>query len=97
MTVLKFNPLPETRLVAEIDLLLVDSGVRRRGLGTWILANAQKVLRKKAVSHILINVVKTNESAIRFWKKNGFQPLSESEYTQSNGVEESTVYMMKKI
>ncbi len=92
-----FNPFKNVEKLAEVDLIVVDIKLRNKGLGTQLFKRARLYLKTYAVTHLLINVSKTNQYAMRFWKKLKFKTLSQTSFERSDGVQEETVYMVKKV
>ena len=92
-----FNPFKNVKKLAEIDLIVVEQKLRRHGFGKLIYKKGETYLRTYAVSHIMLNVRVGNTAAMHFWAKMHYKKLSSTQYERSDGAEEQTVYMIKKI
>jgi ribosomal protein S18 acetylase RimI-like enzyme len=57
---------------ALINELVVDSNYRNLGIGKKLIEYAIKKAKTKKMDEIEVGVMKENEGAIRFYKKNGF-------------------------
>jgi ribosomal protein S18 acetylase RimI-like enzyme len=97
MRLLQFNPFGKMGRVAEIDLLVVDKRLRRKGIGSALFKGACSSLYAFGVSNLLLNVKVGNSPAMLFWSHLGFRNISKTEYTRTDGMQEKTVYMMKKL
>jgi ribosomal protein S18 acetylase RimI-like enzyme len=93
----EFNPFHKVGKLAEVDLIVVDQKLRRRRLGTLLYTTAEQQLRIIGVTHVLINVKVGNVPAMLFWTKMGFKKVANTDYKRSDGADEKTIYMMKKI
>jgi|GEM_PF-6032711 len=92
-----FNPFKNVDKLAEVDLMVIEKKLRKRGFGTQLFKRASLHLRTYAVTHILINVAVSNKPALNFWKKQRFKTLSSTHFERADGEEEETVYMVRKI
>jgi RimJ/RimL family protein N-acetyltransferase len=69
-----FEHNPET---AFIELLMIASPHRSKGLGTEILQQVeQRVRQNSGVTRIEAGVQSNNPNALRFWERNGFETVS---------------------
>jgi ribosomal protein S18 acetylase RimI-like enzyme len=93
----EYNPFHKVGRLAEVDLLVVEKKLRRRGVGSYLYTSAQKQLKSYGVTHVLLNVKVGNVPAMIFWTKMGFKKVSGTDYKRTDGIEEKTIYMMKKI
>jgi ribosomal protein S18 acetylase RimI-like enzyme len=66
---------------AIISHLLVLGGFRDQGLGTALMAEAEKSLRDRNAARIALAVEKTNEGAIRLYERLGYTTRGETEET----------------
>lgn len=57
----------------EVARIAVDVRARRRGIGKGLLAYLEKFCRDNGIKKILLDVRKSNQAAICFYDKNGFQ------------------------
>lgn len=57
----------------EIARIAVKPEVRRQGIGKFLLEALEKMCRKNGISRILLDVRKSNETAVAFYKNNGFE------------------------
>ncbi len=58
---------------AEIARIAVSESARRQGIGKGLLDYTCKCCREKQIERILLDVRESNEGAIAFYKKHGFQ------------------------
>lgn len=58
---------------AEIARIAISEDVRRKGLGKGLLDYTCKCCREKQIEKLLLDVRESNEGAIAFYKKHGFQ------------------------
>ena len=61
---------------ADILNIGIDSDFKRQGYGTALLNHLIKELRKRHIDEILLEVRAGNQSAIQFYKKQGFEEIS---------------------
>jgi ribosomal protein S18 acetylase RimI-like enzyme len=61
---------------AHIDNLVVDEGVRRRGLGRRLLQTAAEWSRARGAEELLLTVWEGNEAAYGFYEKMGFSRIN---------------------
>ena len=61
---------------ADILNIGIDQGFKRQGYGTALLNHLIKELRKRHIVEILLEVRAGNQSAIQFYKKQGFKEIS---------------------
>jgi len=94
--ILEYNPFEKIKGLGEIDLIVVERSLRRRGIGTILFKRAAKHIESQNASHILLNVSTKNLPAIKFWTKMGFQAISKSCFEHHGGEREEIVYMMGK-
>ena len=59
-----------------IDDICVDKSVRGQGIGTLLYEHVKMQAKADGYNEIRLNVWSLNESAIRFYQKLGFAPLS---------------------
>ena len=62
----------ENAPLAHIITLDVAEKLRRRGIGSALLAECEKNLARRGVRHILLETAIDNEAAIAFWKRHGY-------------------------
>ncbi len=93
---LRFNPFSDGGKLAEVDLIVVERKLRRRGVGTQLFDAASRYMQELGVTNFLLNV-KIGNPATFFWEKMGFEKVSDTDYKRSDGVLEQTIYMVKKI
>jgi len=93
----QFNPFHKVGKLAEVDLIVVERKLRRKGIGSFLFNTAQANLKTLSVTHILLNVKVGNLPALNFWHRMGFKKVSDTEYNRSDGMKEKTVYMVKKV
>ncbi|MDY5845416.1 MAG: ribosomal protein S18-alanine N-acetyltransferase [Bariatricus sp.] len=56
----------------EIARIAVANEARRNGIGQFLFEEMLDICHRKELQRILLDVRKSNENAIRFYKKNGF-------------------------
>jgi len=56
--------------------IAVKKGLRRKGIGTLLIGMAKDIATKEGKEKITLEVRKSNETAIRFYEKNGFTQTS---------------------
>ena len=61
---------------ADILNIGIDPDFKRQGYGTGLLNHLIKELRKRNIGEILLEVRAGNKSAIRFYKRQGFEEIS---------------------
>ena len=61
---------------ADILNIGIDPDFKRQGYGTALLNHLIKELRKRYIVEILLEVRAGNQSAIQFYKKQGFEEIS---------------------
>ena len=71
-------PILVPRRYAVVDSIVVKSGFQKRGIGRLLMAKMQAWAIAKGASSIELNVYEFNETAISFYEKLGYQPLSRS-------------------
>lgn len=80
---------------ANLDLLAVKNGYRRRGVGRQLVLWLEEVARTAGITNIFVQVRKTNRGAIRFYEKLNFKTVDVATgYYQRR---ESAVIMCKAI
>ena len=67
-------------LVSNVQVL---RGFRDQGLGSALMASAEKLLRDRGVSQASLAVEKVNEGAIRLYRRLGYEVVGESVETWS--------------
>jgi len=93
----EFNPFHKVGRLAEVDLMTVERKLRRRGIGSALYRAAEIQMKTVSVTHILLNVKVGNVPAMLFWSKMGFKKVSKTQFKRADGIEERTIYMVKKI
>mgnify|MGYP004574765753 CR=1 FL=1 len=66
------------------NICLFDSGERRRGVGTMLMAVIQKEAAASGARMIVLETQSCNEAAIGFYRKNGFAVIGFDLYAYSN-------------
>ena len=61
---------------ADILNIGIDPDFKRQGYGTALLNHLIKELRKRYIGEILLEVREGNQSAIQFYKSQGFEEIS---------------------
>jgi GNAT superfamily N-acetyltransferase len=62
---------------AEIDNMCVDATFRAKGVGTALINEFKKWAKEHGVERLMVEAFSGNESAIEFYKQNGFTPYAE--------------------
>lgn len=63
-----------------IGLFMMNTKYQNQGLGSKIICECMKALRKQGYKKIKIGVDKKNPQSYSFWRKNGFTKTDENEY-----------------
>ena len=79
---------------AEVYNIAVDASHARCGVGTHLMDTVMNESMKRYASKVLLEVRKSNTSAIQFYERFGFQMLGERKDYYSNPVEDA--YVMEK-
>lgn len=81
---------------AELLRICVDKNFRRQGTATKIFEKAEEIFKEKSIAECFLEVRAGNESAVAFYKKNGFEILGKRKgyYTSYNN--EDALVMSKK-
>jgi ribosomal-protein-alanine N-acetyltransferase len=84
-----------SRSDARILMLAIDSRFRGKGLGTVLYREFQKECALKGIHTITLEVRKSNQAAIRFYERLGFQMVGKVEnyYTNGEDAYRMTLYM----
>ena len=92
-TVVGFSDYWQTFDSATICQIAVHPDIRRRQLGSAMMDEIINDCYAKRVRNITLEVRKTNQIAINFYKKHGFSEVLVKEKYYSNG--EDAIYMMR--
>lgn len=65
----------QIKKVGEISGLMVQNEYRRRGIAERLLAQAKAFFMEKGVRFYTVYTAVSNQTALRFYRKNGFLPL----------------------
>lgn len=68
----------------EIERVYVRKEFQRRKVGQSLLEKALAVAREKSVEFVWLGVWEKNEPAIRFYRKNGFEPFGQHIFMLGN-------------
>ena len=79
----------KTEKKAYISLIGCKSTVQKKGFGTWLLNQCEDKAIEDGMEQMLLEVDCDNESAISFYKKNG--------YAINGSTERNSMYMYKRI
>jgi ribosomal protein S18 acetylase RimI-like enzyme len=71
--VLPVSALPENAHVLGVVGLAVAPGARRQGVGSALLAAAERYVRARGVRKLSLHVLSTNETALRLYERLGFE------------------------
>jgi len=91
-----FNPFKKVGRMGEIDLIVVDERVRRKGVGRRLVEHSLKHLHGRGFTHVLLNV-RVDNPATSFWSKMGFRKVSKTGFDRSDGAKETIVYMVRSV
>ena len=72
-----FGIMTYANLNANLDLLAVKVGFRRRGVGKQIVAWLEAVAQTAGIANVYIQVRKSNPGAIKFYTRCGYQSIDE--------------------
>lgn len=75
---------PETVFDAELYNIAVIESEQRKGFGQLLFDRFLSVCRDKKVANIWLEVRKSNTNAIRFYERNGFEPVQTRNHFYSN-------------
>lgn len=78
---------------ATIARICVDKLYRNRGFAGDLLLKSEEILKQKQVEFYTLEVRRSNEAAIAFYKKHGFALITIKRRYYENG--EDALYMMK--
>jgi ribosomal-protein-alanine N-acetyltransferase len=78
---------------AELEYIYVEKEYRRKNIATKLLESMWKILEKKDIHSITLEVNCNNAAAIKFYEKNGFEKVSVREKYYGN---EDAFLMIKK-
>jgi GNAT superfamily N-acetyltransferase len=59
-----------------LNMICVESSKKGTGLGTYFLLNLMRDFKKKAYKEMQLDVFESNETALRWYLKNGFEVVS---------------------
>jgi ribosomal protein S18 acetylase RimI-like enzyme len=93
----QFNPFDKIGKLGEVDLIVVERKLRKRGVGKAMYKVAERHMKALGVTHVLLNVKVGNLSAMNFWPRMGFKKVSDTSFQRMDGGVEKTFYMVKKI
>jgi ribosomal-protein-alanine N-acetyltransferase len=62
---------------AHILNVTIRSGLRRQGLGTWLVREVLSMMEKNMVADVFLEVRRSNDAAIALYKKLGFEETFE--------------------
>ncbi|MFK5884110.1 MAG: GNAT family N-acetyltransferase [Candidatus Izemoplasma sp.] len=68
-------PLFKKRMWLTISTIIVDEDHRGKGIGKMLLGDLYRWAKKKNINEVELTVFAFNESAIEFYKKNGFRDI----------------------
>jgi GNAT superfamily N-acetyltransferase len=66
--------MPEWTRTGYITQFLVSRAYRRQGVGQMLMDTIDDWFRSRGLQKVLLNVDIANETGIRFWKRQGFEP-----------------------
>jgi ribosomal-protein-alanine N-acetyltransferase len=59
--------------LAHVITLDVAEKLRRRGIGSALLAESERNLALRGVRHVLLETAATNEAGVAFWQRHGYR------------------------
>lgn len=77
---------------AEIDYIAIDSSIEGKGYGSLFLKDIEMYLVTKGIKTIFLEVRKSNDRAIRFYKRNGYEEYRRRKDYYENPVEDALCY-----
>ncbi|NCB51229.1 MAG: GNAT family N-acetyltransferase [Clostridia bacterium] len=78
----------------ELERIYVLGGFQGKGVGRFLMNKAISVASERNKAYIWLGVWEKNESALAFYKKNGFYPMGTHAFVMGNDVQ--TDYLMRK-
>ena len=78
----KDHPVRHSTVDAVLDMLIVQSAFRGRGLGGMLMEAAVAWAKAQAATGMELNVNNFNEGARRFYEARGFAPLSQKYFKE---------------
>jgi len=72
----KNPPLFKVKKYGYFDSIVIDEKYRRKGLGSRLVKEGVRLLKKKKIPFVKTNVYLSNQSAIDFWKNEGFKEVN---------------------
>jgi GNAT superfamily N-acetyltransferase len=64
-------------IAADISRMVIDASQRGKGIGPFLLSHAEKFARSRGARWLQAKIFSGNEAAIRFWAREGFEPVYE--------------------
>lgn len=80
---------------AEIYNIAVKEKFRQRGIGQKLLDETIGDLMNQKISEVWLEVRRSNENAIKFYRKNGFVKRSERKHYYQNPREDALILLLK--
>lgn len=81
----------------ELARIAVAEGERQRGIGQELFDYMEQVCKEKGLTKILLDVRKSNETALRFYEKNGFIVDGERRFYYGGTRPEDAILMSKEL
>lgn len=66
------GPVFPARVIFEIENLVVEDSMRRRGIARWLLREAEKWSKEHGAGEVMLNVYDFNDGARHFYEQTGF-------------------------
>lgn len=80
---------------AEIYNIAIKEKFRKKGIGQKLLNETIGDLKNQKISEVWLEVRKSNENAIKFYRKNGFTKKSERKNYYQNPREDALILLLK--
>lgn len=80
---------------AEIYNIAVKTKFRRKGVGQKLFDETIRDLKNQSISEVWLEVRKSNENALKFYQKNGFEKQSERKDYYQNPSEDALILLLK--
>ena len=78
--------------VLELEYILVDKDYKNNNIGSMLINEGVKIAMEKDIHKIMLEVRKSNESAISFYLKNGFNKISERKDYYKDPLEDGLIF-----
>ncbi len=84
---LESNPLVKPDNYLLLDMLVVEEGQRRKGIGKMLVEQARKRAGEEGYSRVVIKVYEKNQEAMKFYEELGYKTLKRDLELRLDGIE----------